>query len=64
MQQDDKAQREKAYNRGCMVGMAGGDSGRCPYNGGPLAQWWQQGWEDGTAARAERLRQQSLATAR
>tara|TARA_R110001606_G_scaffold171956_5_gene318081 strand:- start:9688 stop:9879 length:192 start_codon:yes stop_codon:yes gene_type:complete len=41
---------EKAYNRGCMWGMAGGALDQCPYSNEALAEWWHQGWEAGAAA--------------
>ncbi|MDX1803778.1 MAG: ribosome modulation factor [Alcanivorax sp.] len=49
-----QAQREKAYNQGCMWGMAGGNADHCPYQDADLAQWWQQGWQDGHCAWRER----------
>ncbi|MCH2555721.1 MAG: ribosome modulation factor [Alcanivorax sp.] len=45
---------EKAYNRGCMWGMAGGGVAQCPYLDEALAEWWVQGWEAGTAAWRDR----------
>ncbi len=51
----NQVEREKAYNQGCMWGMGGGDSNRCPYPAGdPLTQWWFQGWEAGIDAWNER----------
>ncbi|ERP89988.1 MAG: ribosome modulation factor [Alcanivoracaceae bacterium] len=47
----NREQCEKAYNQGCMWGMGGGDSNRCPYSADePLAEWWFQGWEAGIDA--------------
>ena len=51
----NQQQREKAYNQGCMWGLGGGDSNRCPYTANdPLTQWWYQGWEAGIDAWNER----------
>ncbi len=41
---------EKAYNRGCMWGMAGGRVDQCPYQDEALEEWWVQGWDAGAAA--------------
>ena len=41
---------EKAYNRGCMWGRAGGRVDQCPYQDEALEEWWVQGWDAGAAA--------------
>ena len=52
--------KHKAYNRGCMAGMAGLSASRCPYPDTPHGtqaichKWWIVGWQDGHAAFAER----------
>ena len=38
---------ERAYDRGCMWAVAGGQLDQCPYGDEALAEWWYQGWEDG-----------------
>ena len=47
----NQQQREKAYNQGCMWGMGGGESNRCPFAADdPRTEWWFQGWEAGIEA--------------
>lgn len=39
---------DKAFNKGCMWGMSGGKSEKCPYlPESNLATHWQQGWLTG-----------------
>lgn len=46
---------EKAYNKGCMWGMSGGDRDTCPYpQDSDCASHWQQGWEAGYQAWCKR----------
>ncbi|KZY28613.1 ribosome modulation factor [Alcanivorax sp. HI0083] len=57
----DREQCEKAYNQGCMWGMSGGDSNRCPYTDAQLTQWWFDGWQAGIDAWHDRNLQQKNA---
>ena len=55
---------EKAYNRGCMWGMAGGRVDQCPYQDEALEEWWVQGWDAGAAAWQAERQQLELPPAR
>lgn len=47
---DGSAAPEKAYRKGCMWGMSGGDRRACPYEQEELKTQWLAGWRTGFAA--------------
>lgn len=47
---DDTGTPEKAYSKGCMWGMSGGDRWACPYTQEELITQWLAGWRNGFGA--------------
>lgn len=51
---DQSVTPERAYNKGCMWGMSGGDQAECPYRDSALVESWQSGWQTGFDAFSQR----------